>query len=65
MGNIGTKGKNALAPNTLNILPKFELAPMRTYFRIFTNTNITSIISEKIIKISSEHLQDTNIILSE
>ena len=31
-------GSQALAPSTLNMLPKFELAPMRMYFRMFTNT---------------------------
>ena len=35
---MGTKGRNALAPSTLNILPKLELAPIRTYLRMFTKT---------------------------
>jgi hypothetical protein len=26
MGSMGRKGRKALAPTTLNILPKFELA---------------------------------------
>ena len=35
IGAIGTKGRMALAPRTLNMLPKFELAPIRTYLRMF------------------------------
>ena len=35
---IGRKGSQALAPSTLNMLPKLELAPMRMYFRMLTNT---------------------------
>ena len=35
---MGTKGRNALAPSTLNMLPKFELAPMRMYLRMFAKT---------------------------
>ena len=35
---MGRKGRNALAPSTLNMLPKLELAPMRMYLRMFANT---------------------------
>lgn len=32
------KGSHALAPSTLNLLPKLELAPMRMNLRMLTNT---------------------------
>ena len=38
MGAIGTNGRKALAPSTLNMLPKFELAPMRMYLRMLAKT---------------------------
>ena len=38
IGSIGRNGKKALAPSTLNMLPKLELAPMRMYLRMLANT---------------------------
>src|ERR1035441_9418061 len=38
MGAMGRNGRKALAPNTLNILPKLELAPIRMYLRMFAKT---------------------------
>ena len=38
MGAMGRNGRNMLAPRTLNILPKFELAPILMYFVMFANT---------------------------
>ena len=35
---MGRKGTKALATSTLNMLPKFELAPMRTYLRMLAKT---------------------------
>src|SRR5580700_2758226 len=32
------KGRKALAPSTLNMFPKLELAPIRMYLRIFAKT---------------------------
>ena len=34
-GSIGRKGRNSDAVAIDSMLPKFELAPMRTYFRMF------------------------------
>jgi hypothetical protein len=34
-GVIGWNGTNRLAPSTLSMLPKWELAPMRTYLSSF------------------------------
>ena len=38
MGSIGRKGRKMLAPSTLNILPKFELAPILMYLVILPKT---------------------------
>ena len=38
IGAMGTNGRNALAPRTLNMFPKFELAPMRMYFTMLAKT---------------------------
>src|ERR1035438_3553373 len=38
IGAIGMKGRKALAPSTLNMLPKLELAPMRMYLRMLAKT---------------------------
>ena len=38
MGAIGRNGSQALAPSTLNMLPKLELAPMRMYLSRLANT---------------------------
>ena len=35
---MGRKGRNALAPTTLNMLPKLELAAILMYFVILPNT---------------------------
>ena len=35
---MGRKGRKALAPSTLNMLPKLELAPMRMYLTMLAKT---------------------------
>lgn len=42
VGSIGTKGKNKDAPAALNMFPKFELIPMRTYFIVFPKVFLPS-----------------------
>src|SRR5450756_1668947 len=38
IGNIGRKGRNALAPTTLNMFPKFELAAILMYLTMLPKT---------------------------
>src|ERR1017187_10931496 len=37
IGRMGRKGRNALAPTTLNMLPKFELAAILMYLTMLPN----------------------------
>src|SRR5450432_3716751 len=38
IGAIGMKGRKALAPSTLNMFPKLELAPILMYLMMFAKT---------------------------
>src|SRR5690606_22609208 len=40
IGNIGRNGKNALAPNKLNILPKLLLVVIFIYLMMFPNVRL-------------------------
>ncbi|COG20094.1 Uncharacterised protein [Streptococcus pneumoniae] len=62
MASIGKKGMKALATNTLNTLPKLELAVILIYFKIFPNvvrpskipaSNIVKLFSSRIISEAS------------
>ena len=38
MGSMGRNGRNALAPRTLNMFPKFELVPILMYLTMLPKT---------------------------
>ena len=39
---MGRKGRKMLAPTTENMLPKFELEPMRRYFMVLAKVRLPS-----------------------